>query len=110
MGACLPSSARPAGRLRAERMMFVSMSPGQTTDTPMGAPAASNSLYIDSDRATTPCLVTSWTDCRRSGGPASRLSSGTQPTLQRRRGESASSAYTAESLPGRAGACPIGPR
>ena len=47
------------GRLRADRMMFVSMSPGQTTETPSGAPVASNSLYIDSDSATTPCLVTS---------------------------------------------------
>src|SRR5215472_13127147 len=43
-------------------MMFVLMSPGQTTDTPMGAPVTTNSLYIDSDSATTACLVTSYTD------------------------------------------------
>src|SRR5262245_9115316 len=30
----LPSSARLAGRLRDERMMLVSISPGQTTETP----------------------------------------------------------------------------
>src|SRR5205823_13168451 len=43
-------------------MMLVLMSPGQTTDTPMGAPVTMNSLYIDSESATTACLVTSYTD------------------------------------------------
>jgi hypothetical protein len=43
-------------------MMFVSMSPGQTTETPIGAPVTASSLNIDSDRATTPCFVTSYTD------------------------------------------------
>ena len=42
--------------------MFVSMSPGQTTDTPIGEPVTWASLYMASESATTPCLVTSYTD------------------------------------------------
>ena len=48
--------------MRDERMMLVSISPGQTTETPIGAPVVVSSLYIDSESATTPCLVTSYTD------------------------------------------------
>ena len=43
-------------------MILVLMRPGQTTDTPIGTPVTANSLNIDSDSATTPCLVTSYTD------------------------------------------------
>ena len=38
------------------------MRPGQTTETPIGAPVVRNSLYIDSESAITPCFVTSYTD------------------------------------------------
>src|SRR5262245_16177628 len=43
-------------------MMLVSINPGQTTETLMGEPVSVSSLYIDSESATTPCLVTSYTD------------------------------------------------
>src|SRR5215468_4304588 len=43
-------------------MMLVSINPGQTTETPIGESLAVSSLYIDSESATTPCLVTSYTD------------------------------------------------
>jgi hypothetical protein len=46
--------------LRDDRAMFVLISLGQTTETSMGAPLASSPLNIDSDSATTPCLVTSY--------------------------------------------------
>src|SRR5262249_36843128 len=62
IGPALPSSERSAGRLRDERMMAVSTRPGQTTETPIGALIKRSSLYMDSESATTPCLVTSYTD------------------------------------------------
>ncbi len=59
IGPALPASASSAGRFREERMMLVSIRPGQTTDTPIGEPVISASLYIAYESATTPCLVTS---------------------------------------------------
>src|SRR5262249_49944703 len=53
LGPALPCSASSGGRLRDDCMMFVSMSPGQTTDTPIGTPVTRNSLYMDSESATT---------------------------------------------------------
>ena len=55
-----PSTSRSgahSGRFRSDSAMRVCTKPGQSTETPMGAPTAWRSLKSVSEMATTACLV-----------------------------------------------------